>query len=224
MKKGHRIGSRARWAALLLAAVAAPVAGCAAQNPADRERQERAVEVLTRTKETRTPYSLFLWTRVTPPGEAPREEWSAEFHSGHLHRVETPNVRLVADCRAGTGTAIQLDTGETTEGPEVARVGCGINTNRSFDRAEHDGVIQTAFGPADRVRLIDEEMIREYDVSKDGVLVRTKFRANSEGQPQILLAETAALLREEPDPAMFDLESLERSFVPETYRRAPAPR
>lgn len=207
-------------AALLALLAASPVAADAAQAPAAGD-QSRVLEVLERTKRTRATYSLFQWTIVREPGEEPRSEWAAEFHSGDLHRVETPATRVVANCRTGTGIAISVDSGEVIEGPNVANVACGINTNRVFHAAEYMGSVETEFGPADRVRLTDDELIREYDVSSEGVLLGTTFLANRPEEPQILLSETVNLLRELPDPDMFDRESLARSYVPEIYRQPP---
>ncbi|MDQ4086841.1 MAG: hypothetical protein M3177_02320 [Pseudomonadota bacterium] len=205
---------------VLAAALLAAAHGDGAAQAPPPVQQNQVLEVLERTKLTRTSYSLFVWIRTTPLHGAP-DGWAAEFHSGDLHRVETPTTRVVADCRANTGIAVALDTGETVEGPSVASVACGINTNRIFSAAEYRGTVQTRFGPADRVRLVDDEMIREYDVSADGVLLATRFFANRGGEPEILNAETVALLREPPEPGMFDRESLARSYVPEEYRQPP---
>lgn len=207
-------------AAMLALALTVPAATDAA-HAQDSSDQERVLEVLERTKSTRSTYALYVWTRVAEPGQAPREEWGAEFHSGDLHRVETPDNRVIADCRAGTGVGLAVESGETFDGPGVARVACGINTNRVFHSAEYRGVVQTRFGPADRVRLIDDELVREYDVSRDGVLLRTVFALNGPGEPEILVAEAVDVARELPARDMFDRQSLDRSYVPDNYRRPP---
>lgn len=220
--RATRLNRRTTGALLALLLLAA-TAGAAAQTPAPAE-QRRVLEVLERTKLTRTSYSLFIWNRITEPQQPPREDWAAEFHLGDLHRVETPTTRVIADCRAGTGTAVSVDTGESVEGPGVARIACGINTNRTFNAAEYRGTVQTRFGHADRVRLVDDELIREYDVSADGVLLGTTFAANQPGEPRILVAEAVALLREAPEASMFSPDSLARSYVPEMYRQPPSGR
>lgn len=205
--------------ALLFAGQAQPDAQPAPQPSSGNEA--RVLEVLERTKITRVTYSLYIWNRITPPGEEAREEWSAEFHSGELHRVETPRDRVIANCRTLTGTAISLETGERIEGPSVARVACGINTNRRFSAVEWLGTIQTRFGAADRLRLIDDELIRQYDVSRDGVLLGTVFAVNRPGEPAVLTASAVAVKGDLPERDMFDVESLSRSVVPDRYRQPP---
>jgi hypothetical protein len=63
-----------------------------------QENAAAALKVLEKTKSTRATYSVFFWNRVDPGNRPAFEEWSAEFHMGALHRVETPRDRLIADC------------------------------------------------------------------------------------------------------------------------------
>jgi hypothetical protein len=167
-------------------------------------------------------YSLYLWNWVTPPGEPPSEGWSAEFHSGELHRVETPRDRLVANCRTGTGFAYSIESGRILEGEWIARTACGIDTNTTFAAAEWKGLVQTPFGPADRIRIVTSELIRRYDVSPGGVLLGTTFYDNSPGETERLVNWAVAVENRLPARDMFDKASLDRSFVPERYKRSPA--
>lgn len=205
------------------ALLAALLAGAACGNAAQEALSPKALEVLERTKTTNATYALYL--RNTLTGEAPRpgEEWSAEFHSGTLHRVETPRDRVVADCAAGTGHALSLVSGEMVEGYAVARAACGISTNATIIEAQWKGKVQTPFGEADRVRIVDEDNVREYDVSGEGILLRSTYAANVPGEPLILLVQPVAVLSKLPDADMFDRESLARSYVAETYRAAAVP-
>jgi hypothetical protein len=50
--------------------------------------------VVDRTKSTRATYAIYTWIRISRLGQPPHEEWSAEFNSGALHRVETPRDRV----------------------------------------------------------------------------------------------------------------------------------
>lgn len=178
-----------------------------------------AIQVLEKTKTVKATYSLYVWNRITLAGSEPVEEWGAEFHSGNLHRVETPRDRVVADCSAHTGAALSLLTGKLVEGPQVASAACGINTNASIVAVDFLGPIQSAFGEAQRVRVIDRQHVREYDVSDNGVLLRTTYSENRPGGNLLLTAEAVALEASLPDKNMFDQSSLEKSFVPEKYQR-----
>lgn len=204
----------ARAALLACALLAAPPAS--AQNDNDR-----VLAVLERTKTTQATYANYIWNRVARLGEETVEEWSAEFHSGDLHRVETPRNRMIADCRALTGVAIDLETGERIEDAAVARVACGINTNRIFRSALWEREVETRFGRADRVQVVDDEFVRTYDVSSDGILLATTFAENQPDGEIVLAAVTVAVERRLPAADMFDEESLSRSYVPEQYRHAP---
>ena len=64
-----------------------------------------------RTKRTRATYALYSWNWIKGDGFEGGPQWSAEFHRGTLHRVETPRFRVVADCAAGTGAMIDVDSG-----------------------------------------------------------------------------------------------------------------
>jgi hypothetical protein len=177
-------------------------------------------EVVDRSKTTRTTYAMYSWNELTLNSQ-PVQEWAAEFHSGDKHRVETPRDRLIADCKAQTGVALSLTTGKTVEGPMVAKAACGINTNKAFIAAEWQGVVQTPFGAADRVRLSDKSDIRTYDISPTGVILRSTYAQNTPEQPLNLSSEAVAVLPELPAPDMFDRASLARSYVPDRFRTAP---
>lgn len=134
----------------VLAVVVVATAACQAST---ESLDEATLAVVERTRKPTANYSAYSWNWLTVPGKAPREEWSAEFHNGSRHRVETPGVRLVADCAVGTGVGTGLEDGVTTRGQAVANAACGINSNKDLEKAEHLGQLQTSFGPADRVRL-----------------------------------------------------------------------
>lgn len=70
---------------------------CAASSLAATSSGE-AEKTIALTRETRATYSVFFWNVITRPGSPAQAEWSAEFHKGALHRVETPRDRIVANC------------------------------------------------------------------------------------------------------------------------------
>lgn len=56
-------------------------------------------EVIDRSKATQATYAVYNWNELPRDGQLV-QEWSAEFHSGDKHRVETLRDRLIADCKA----------------------------------------------------------------------------------------------------------------------------
>lgn len=176
--------------------------------------------VVERSKETQATYAVYSWNRVQRP-EGPVEEWGAEFHSGHLHRVETPRDRLIADCAARTGTGLSLTDNKRFTGPQVAMAACGVNSNKRFVGAEYLGVVQTPFGPAHRIRVADMEDVRTYDIRSDGAIVAAGIAANKVGKPEVLKAWAAEVSSSLPDPNMFDEASLARSYVPDRLKVSP---
>mgnify|MGYP001024584072 CR=1 FL=1 len=185
-------------------------------------RSQEASAVLEKTKSTSSTYSAYYWNRITLPNKEPVEEWSAEFHSGNMHRVETPKDRVIADCRAKTGTVLNIVSGEVMEGPQVANAACGINTNFAITQIESLGTVRSAFGKLQRVRVADSQNIRQYDVSGDGVLLAATYSENRTDGHTLLSMKAVKLERELPARDMFDRSSLQRSFVSEDYKRAPA--
>ena len=179
-----------------------------------QDSSEAAKVVLERTKTTTSTYSMYLWNRVTKPGASVLEEGSAEFHEGDLHRVETPRSRSVADCRLRTGAYLSVASGEIVEGPNVAAAACGINTNFPFNSVELLPDVRTKFGVAQRVRVTDNENIREYDVLQNGALVRTTYTENRPGGSLLIVTEAVRLYYTVPDDAMFTRNALTKSYLP----------
>lgn len=201
------------------ALVATLLTGCDQAAPSV-ELTGKVKAAVDRSKTTQATYAAYYWTELSHDGQ-PTQEWAAEFHAGDKHRVETPRDRVIADCRAQTGSALSLVTGKTVEGPSVARVACGINTNKAFTAVEWKGVVRTPYGEADRVVLTDKDNIRTYDISPAGVIVRTTFTKNSPEAPVELSSEAVGVLSELPSLDIFDQASLARSYVPDHFKTIP---
>lgn len=176
-------------------------------------------ELIARTRDTRATYSLILWNRIQRPGERPVEEWSAEFHAGTHHRVETPRDRVVADCAAMTGTHLEVATGKRIDGPQVARAACGIQANTAIVSARIVGKRTTRFGLAARLVVTDAGHVRTYDVAHDGALLAATI---SDHDGNRLLTNWATSHTRQVSGDIFSQESLTRSVVPDDYKKAPA--
>ncbi|HMT43945.1 MAG TPA: hypothetical protein PKA59_05290 [Chakrabartia sp.] len=170
---------------------------------------------LNSTKTTNSTYSLYIWNRITKHGEPAFEEGSAEFHKGDLHRVETPRDRMVANCRKKTGVYYSVASGEVIEGPNVAAVACGINTNVPIISLDLVNYVPTKFGIARRVRLVDKDYVREYDVLKNGALARTTYVENRPKGEQVVFAEALRVEPRVPSGDIFSKASLKRRYLPQ---------
>ena len=209
---------RVSWfvaATIVLAAFSTPAM---AETPGDTAK---IAAIIARTKLTQTTYAAYFWNRIERAGQAPVEEWSAEFNAGPRHRVETPRDRVVADCAAQSGSAWSIARGDLIVGAGVAAAACGINTNVAFLKVEYLGRVESRFGQADRVRVTDANTIRTYDVADSGILLRTVYQTNSPQPQTLLVCEAVAVFDRLPDAAMFDDSFLLKSFVPERFKLAP---
>ena len=201
----------------LLAAAAAAPGGEEAEPAGD----PRAVAAFERTKRTRETYALYAWNWVKVPGLETGPQWSAEFHRGDLHRVETPQVRVVADCAAGTGTMYEVASGRTASGGAAAAAACGINSNFPIRRLEWMGRRKTRFGPLDMLRVVDLADERIYAVDRAGVLVAAEVFPRVKGSGSCLQQEPLAVEKILPAEDMFSEASLRKSFAAARFGSPP---
>jgi hypothetical protein len=204
-------------ALLLIYAVAGAPVGEGAR-PAPDPRAKAAFE---RTKRTRETYALYSWNWVKGSGFETGPHWSAEFHRGNLHRVETPHVRVVADCAAGTGTMFEVASNRTESGAAAAGAACGINSNFPIRDLEWLGRKETRFGPLDMLRLLDPADERIYAVDQAGVLVASEIFPRNKGSGSCLQQEPLAVEKALPAEDMFSEESLRKSFAAARFRSPP---
>ena len=191
----------------------------AALPPPSPDNTQKAIAILNRTKTTAATYALYSWNKITPVDKLSFEEWSAEFNDGPLHRVETPRDRVVANCVERSGFYYSPTTGKTFSGPAVAGSACGINTDKPIISIRYIGRVVDPGGAADRVEVVDADNIRTYDVTSDGILIRTIYALNSAKKPIVLDVETAAIIRALPQQDIFDAASLRLSVVPDEYKK-----
>lgn len=208
-----------RALALLLIGATAASATCAkSAEPAPDPRAQAAFE---RTKRTRETYALYSWNWVKGAGLEISPQWSAEFHRGNLHRVETPQVRVVADCAAGTGAMIEVASGRTESGAAAAGAACGINSNFPIRNLEWLGRKNSRFGALDMLRVLDSGDERIYAVDRAGVLVAAEVFPRDEGTGSCLQQEPLAVEKVLPAEDMFSEESLQSSFAEARFQSPP---
>jgi hypothetical protein len=181
----------------------------------------RAKAALDRTKRTQETYALYSWNWVKGSGSDAGPRWSAEFHRGNLHRVETPHVRIIADCAAGTGSMFEVHSGRTESNASIAGAACGINSNFPIRKLEWLGRKTTRYGALDVLRVVDSADERIYAVDPAGVLIASEIFPRANGAGFCLQQEPLAVEKSLPAKDMFSAESLRKSFAARRFERPP---
>lgn len=182
------------------------------------EIDNQATKLLELTRTTKATYSLYSWNKVTPRDGPATEAFSAEFHQGNLHRVETLVARIVADCAKMTGTALFIKSGEMVRGEQVAKAACGVNTATPVVASKVVGAVKTNFGPATRVAVKDAQNLRYYDISEDGILIAGAYATLSD-EPEVINVPVA-VERKLPEEDIFSEASLARIVTPAAFRKS----
>jgi hypothetical protein len=184
----------------------------------DSRRDYGVRAVIAKTRDTHATYSLFSWNVITPPDAPPYEEWSAEFNAGFLHRVETPRIRVIANCKLRSGMLLEVETGRTTEGPEVAATACGIDNSQPFIEASLVGESKGKWGTVTNLRIRTADMFRTYAIEPRGIIVAETI---SDPDGQLRLTMKAREIRNWVPRDIFTVGSLQQSFVGNDFRSAP---
>ena len=192
--------------ALLLAA------GWSAIGPAKPAAKPGVDEIISLTRNTTATYAAYSVTHLYDPVVS--NDQTAEFHSGHLHRVETPLDRVIANCETGEGYHFRIPEGVTRSDPSVAKSACGIDANRTLLSKQITATRSGKFGVTWRLIVTDPYYIRGYDVTDKGVIVAAFVRNNDEEKTLLLQAQAYRVTPTLPDKDMFSRESLNRSFLP----------
>ena len=150
--------------------------------------------------------------------------WSAEFHRGPLHRVETPHVRLVADCAAGTGTLLQVDRTETESGARVARAACGINSDLPAARPRMARPQEPPCRSGRDPRILRSDRRASLCGRRHRDTGRLRDFPRDPAAGYCVQQEPLALERRLPATDIFSPRSLGRSFAAEQFGARPRPR
>jgi hypothetical protein len=211
---------RRALALLLICALAGP-ALAKKPRPTKRPADPRAQEVFDRTKAIEATYALYDWNWRRGNDGHVSLHWSAEFHRGSLHRMETPHLRAVADCSARKGTLVEVPSGRTESHAWIANAICGIRSDKIMYSLEYVGRRNSRFGPIDTIRVTELLNERFYGVNQAGIIVAAEYFSTDSALKGCVQTEPLAVEKELPAADMFSVESLARSFVPEKYQKGP---
>lgn len=197
--------------------VFAMLAGSALAAPSSVDPRVRKIMALTRN--TQATYSLYAWNVIKPAGEPQFGQWSAEFHSGSLHRVESGDNRVIADCKQMTASYFDPQQQRIVDDDKAARVACGVADHKPILRGVYLGRAASRFGQVERIRIEDADTIRTYSIDRRGVIVAQTV-ADAKGR--LALTLEVREVRSWVPKAIFSRESLDHSVVPESMKVPPA--
>lgn len=201
--------------AMLLAVFLAPAT--AADPPPALD--PRAIAVIERTATTRQTYAVYTRIVLHLPSDK-RTFVTAEFHEGDKHRVDTPDMRMVADCKGGAGFRWLATTGEVRAEANAAASACGIDRTARLIWARYLGQATGSFGKVDRIELVDASNRRTYEVTAAGVILGQTIAPAAAGAPPLLELTTIALEKTLPPGDIFAPERLSASAIPQNKARA----
>jgi len=199
-----------------LVSVLAILVGTVAASPSTLDPKVGKVMALTRN--TRATFSLFAWNIITPKGGEQYGQWSAEFHSGNLHRVESGDDRIVADCAKMTASYFDPRKGQIIDDNKAARVACGMADLKPIVRGAYLGRAKGRFGAVERIRIEDGDTIRTYSVDRRGAIVAQTILSPTNDHRLTLEARE---VRGWVPQGIFSRESLDHSAVPEKFKSPP---
>ena len=180
-----------------------------------------AETAIKRTRSTNATYAAYLWgTAVGEDGKA-EENWLAEFHTGDWHRMEGPNVRVIANCRTHVGYFHDIATGVTSDAPNAYRGSCGIYDAPDVTNVELLPEIVIGGERLDQIRITDTKFVRQYAIDQRGVIVGSDWVAESGANAPCIKTRAVAVLSALPDADIFSRESIGKSVVPTRYQSIP---
>jgi len=214
---------RAALAAAMLLGSPACAQETAPQNVAAQETVPANIRaVIERTRNPSVDYTVVHIERVTHDGRT-FEQTSAEFERGDMHRVETASVRVIANCATGATIAYSPAEDRIQRSPTDPGA-CGIADAEPVQSSRMLPPETGPWGRADVIELTGPDFVRRYVVTEDGIIVSGSYRPRRPDVRYSVEPLRVVVTRGAPDPAMFEEESLRRTFaqpLPETAPPSP---
>ena len=195
----------------LVSGLIACLPGCANATDGGAE----AIANLTRT--TISTYAAYEWGGAVNENGSTEEHWTAEFHSGDWHRMEGPNMRVVANCRTHVGFFYDVTKNESTDAPNAYRGACGIYASPDGTSAIRLPSVESASGRLDRIQITDQKFVRDYAVTSSGVIMASDWNPKSGLQFPCIRSRTVAVVDKLPEGVIFSRQSLALQVTPQKY-------
>jgi hypothetical protein len=205
-------------AALFLVSPACGQGSAAPPEPTPLSPEVRAV--IERTYDPSVDYSVVQTVQLTV-GATTSTVTSAEFERGSMHRVETVTARAIANCRTQDLITYlpALDRMERTPGNDHGA--CGIGNPEPVLSSRMLPPVTGPWGRADVIELTGRKFVRRYVVTTDGLIVAGDWTPRRPDVGFAIRTLRVAVTRGAPDPAMFEEDSLRRTYAQPLGANAP---
>jgi hypothetical protein len=175
--------------------------------------------VIARSRNPAVDYSVVRAERVTYQGRT-FEQTAAEYERGAMHRVEVMPARAIARC--GTGPSVSyFPAQDRIERFDSDNGACGIGDSEPVLSSRMLPPVTGPWGRADVIELTGADFVRRYVVTDDGILVSSDYTPRRADVGFAVRTLRVVVRRGTPDPAMFEEDSLRRTFAEPLPEDAP---
>jgi hypothetical protein len=179
--------------------------------------------VIERSRAPTVDHSLVTTTRATVYG-ATSLHTTAEFHRGSMHRVETAENRVIANCATGERIVYYMLENRIERSRRDDGGACGIGNPEPVLSSRMLPRVTGPWGPADVIELTGADFVRRYAVSEGGVLLSSDYVPRRSDVGLAIETVRVQVTRGTPDAAMFEESSLRRAFArPIAQSATPSP-
>lgn len=169
--------------------------------------------VFERSRAPALDFSMVHTSRATVHGTTTIDV-SAEFHRGSMHRVETAEQRVIANCRTGERIVYDVRADRIERSVRGDGGACGIGHPEAVLSSRALPPVTGPWGRADVIELTGPDFVRRYAVTGDGILVVSDYIPRRADVGLTIETVSAQVTRATPDAAMFEEASLRRAFGP----------
>jgi hypothetical protein len=150
------------------------------------------------------------------------QHMTAEFHRGSMHRVETAESRVIANCATGERIVYDMLADRIARSRREGGA-CGIGNPEAVISSRMLPRVTGPWGPADVIELTGPDFVRRYAVTESGVLLSTDYVPRRADVGLAIETLRVQVTWGPPDAAMFEESSLRRAFAGPLAAGAPSP-
>lgn len=179
-------------------------------------------EVLERSRATTADFAEYEWMVERDEEGVSQDGWAAEYHRGHMHRIENPWRRVISNCETGETYSYEVSSGRVDQWTDKTNAICGISDRTGIESlVGFPSLTDAAFGPLDTIRISDARLTRTYQVNPQGALIRVDWFSTDGSRYPCFIQHPVAYSANLPAQDIFSVESLSKIVTPEQYQQVP---